>query len=322
MTFKSKLLGRRAAARAKEDCSTCTDTEAEEPNAFENFLNDASSVVANIFSDAASMADDDASEDCSTNTDTSEAYTDTRAGEPKLTFKSKLLGRRATCTDSPAPEACNDTSDGEPNAMENFLNNASSAVATALREATSMADDMHTIITTDIDTEDSVEEAQDEEQNTVQPAKNTIKVIGNPATATLARPTKETSACETREDEANARQSTSSSMEVKGSPATLAKLMMKLDKKEKQIEKLKRQLNKTELEVVETKMTIRALAAKFRGVLNGDDQSYDDQTEYDESVWDDEERDNDAIDLALWYTPSQLSALEKAVSQAIFSQVA
>eukprot|EP00985_Skeletonema_marinoi_P030982 scaffold35187_cov145-Skeletonema_marinoi.AAC.1 len=140
MTFKSKLLGRRAAARAKEDCSTCTgtDTEAEEPNAFENFLNDASSVVANIFSDAASMADDDASEDCSTNTDTPETYTDTRAGEPKLTFKSKLLGRRATCTDYPDPEACNgnDTSDGEPNAMENFLNNASSAVATALREAT------------------------------------------------------------------------------------------------------------------------------------------------------------------------------------------
>eukprot|EP00984_Skeletonema_dohrnii_P036103 scaffold36687_cov150-Skeletonema_dohrnii-CCMP3373.AAC.1 len=310
MTFKSKLLGRRAAARAKEDCSTCTDTEAEEPNAFENFLNDASSVVGNIFSDAASMADDDASEDCSTNTDTPE--TCTRAGEPKLTFKSKLLGRRATCTDSPDPEACNDTSDGEPSAIEKFLNNASSAVATALREATSMADDMHTIITTDTDTEERLEEAHDEEQNTVKPAKNTIKVIGNPATATLAQPTKETSACETREDEANARQSTSSSMEVKGSPATLAKLMMKLDKKEKQIEKLKRQLNKTELEVVETKMTIRALAAKFRGVLNGDDQSYDDQTEYDESVWDDEERDNDASGLALWYTPSQLSALEKA----------
>ena len=318
MTFKSKLLGRRAAARAKEDCSTCTDTEAEEPNAFENFLNDASSVVANIFSDTASMADDDASEDCSTNTDTPETYTDTRVGEPKPTFKSKLLGRRATCTDS--PEACNDTSDGEPNAMEKFLNNASSAVASAFQEAASMADDMHTIITTDTETEDSVEEAQDEEQNTVRPAKSTIKVIGNPATATLAQPTKETSACETREDEANARQSTSSSMEVKGSPATLAKLMMKLDKKEKQVEKLKRQLNKTELEVVETKMTIRALAAKFRGVLNGDDQSYDDETEYDESVWDDEERDNDASDLALWYTPSQLSALEKAVSQAIFSQ--
>ena len=233
-----------------------------------------------------------------------------------MSFKSKLLGRRATCTDSSAPEACNEISDGEPNAMEKFLNNASSAVssavATALQEAASMADDMHTIITTDID-EAIVKEAQVEEQNTVQPAKSTIKVIGNPAAATLAQPTKETSACETREDEANARQSTSSSMEVKGSPATLAKLMMKLDKKEKQVEKLKRQLNKTELEVVETKMTIKALAAKskFRGVLNGDG----DQTEYDESVWDDEERE-----LALWYTPSQLSALEKAVSQAIFSQ--
>eukprot|EP00984_Skeletonema_dohrnii_P029656 scaffold20424_cov82-Skeletonema_dohrnii-CCMP3373.AAC.2 len=196
-----------------------------------------------------------------------------------MTFKPKLLGRRATCTESSssAPEACNDTSDGEPNAMEKFLNNASSAVssavATALQEAASMADDMHTIITTDIDMEAIVEEAHDEEQNTVQPAKSTIKIKRNPATATLAQPTKETSACETREDEANAGKSARSRMEAKGSIATLAKLMMKLDKKETHIEKLKRQLNLTKLEVVETKMTIRALA----------------------TARDDEERDDDAL---------------------------
>jgi len=99
MTFKSKLLGRRA---VKEDCSTstCSDDSAEEHNAFEIFINDASSVVANVFQEAASTGDDDASE-CSTDTDSSEeaeaeAYTDTRAGEPKakVTFKTKLLGRR------------------------------------------------------------------------------------------------------------------------------------------------------------------------------------------------------------------------------------
>eukprot|EP00984_Skeletonema_dohrnii_P029903 scaffold20874_cov115-Skeletonema_dohrnii-CCMP3373.AAC.5 len=118
------------------------------------------------------------------------------------------------------------------------------------------------------------------------------------------------------------KQPTSPTMEVKGSPATLAKLMMKLDQKEKQIEKLKQQRNKTEQEVVETKKSIRALAVKFRGVLVLDGDEDDDHTEYDESVWEsvwgdeerdddavdltqDEERDNDAVELALWYA-SQL----------------
>eukprot|EP00984_Skeletonema_dohrnii_P013000 scaffold5341_cov125-Skeletonema_dohrnii-CCMP3373.AAC.5 len=352
--------------------------------------------------------------------------------------KSKLLGRRAACTDSTSPVACNDTNTSaeEPNAMEQFLNNASSAVSSAVasifQEAVSMADDMHTIIIADID-EESVKEAQDEEQKTVQPVSTmqirTIEVKGSPATATLTEPMpmQETISCETREDETNAGQPTSSRMEVKenpspttltqlmttldlneeqptitkkevkrnpatlaklmsklhkkekqptntnkeveGSPATLAKLMTKLDKKEKQIVKLEEQMKKTEHEVVETKKSIRALAAKFRGVLEGDDdnkvhdndnqtrddlsqdgktrddltrddQTRDDQTDFDqsqsecglsdddlglsydeltddESDWDDEERD-DAIDVALRYTRSQLLTVNKAASKAIF----
>ncbi|KAK1748182.1 hypothetical protein QTG54_000121 [Skeletonema marinoi] len=320
MTFKSKLLGRRA---VKEDCSTstCSDDSAEEHNAFEIFINDASSVVANVFQEAASTGDDDASE-CSTDTDSSEeaeaeAYTDTRAGEPKakVTFKTKLLGRRAACTGS--TEAHNNTNDGETNAMGKFFNNASSAVAIAFQEAASMADDMRTIIATDID-EKSKEVAHDEEQKTVQPSKSKIKVQGSPATATLTEPVQETISCETREDESNEGQPTSSRsrLEVKGSPATLAKLMTKLEKKEKHIKRLKQQLNKAEHEVVETKTTIRALAAKFRGVLNGDV----DQTGYDDFVWDEEERDDDAIDLALRYTSSQLSTLEEAANKVIFPQ--
>ena len=329
MTIKSMLLSRRA---AKEDFSTCTDDYSEaytdngEPNAIEKFLYDASNVVATVFPEAASM---DAVEDYSTDTDISEAYDDAIAGDPKVTFKSKLLGRRAACTsvraNTVSPEASNDTSAGEPNAIENFFNNASSQVATIFSEAACMADDMRTIITTDID-EESVDEAQDEKKSTVQPAKTAIKVNENPSPATLAKPMKETSACETQEDEphegqpTNSRmkmkgspstlalaklmtkldkkpkQPTNSRMEVKGSPATLAKLMMKLDQKERQIEKLKQQRNKTEQEVVETKKSIRALAVKFRGVL-GDEEDDDDQTEYDESVWDDEERDDDAVDL-------------------------
>jgi len=92
------LLSRRA---AKEDSSTCTDDYSEaytdngEPNAIEKFLYDASNVVATVFPEAASM---DAVEDYSTDTDISEAYDDAIAGEPKVTFKSKLLGRRAACT--------------------------------------------------------------------------------------------------------------------------------------------------------------------------------------------------------------------------------
>ncbi|KAK1748186.1 hypothetical protein QTG54_000125 [Skeletonema marinoi] len=333
-------------------------------------------------------------------------------------FKSKLLGRRAACTDSKSPVACNDTNTNaeEPNAMEQFLNNASgavsSAVASVFQEAVSMADDMHTIIIADID-EESVKEAHDEEQKPVQPVAamliRTIEVKGSPATATLTEPMQETMSCETREDESNACQPTSSrsrvevkgnsspatltqlmttpdlneeqptttntkkevkrnsatlaklrsklhkkekqptttNKEAEGSPATLAKLMTKLDKKEKQIVKLEQQINKTEHEVVETKKSIRALAAKFRGVLEGDDdnkvhdnQTRDDRTDCDqsqsecglsdddlglsydeltddESEWDDEERD-DAIDVALRYTRSQLSTVNKAASKAIF----
>jgi len=330
-------------------------------------------------------------------------------------FKSKLLGRRAACTDSTSPVACNDTNTSaeEPNAMEQFLNNASSAVSSAVasvfQEAVSMADDMHTIIIADID-EESVKEAQDEEQKTVQPVAamriRTIEVKGNPATATLAEPMQETISCETREDESNAGRPTSSrsrvevkgnsspttltqlmttpdlneeqptttntkkevkrnpatlaklmsklhkkekqpttNKEVEGSPATLAKLITKLDKKEKQIVKLEQQINKAEHEVVETKKSIRALAAKFRGVLEGDDdnkvhdnQTRDDQTDCDqsqsecgfsdddltddeyESEWDDDEERDDTIDVALRYTRKKLSKVNKAATKTIFPQ--
>ncbi len=58
-----------------------------------------------------------------------------------------------------------------------------------------------------------------------------------------------------------------SSNKVKGSPATLAKLMKKLDNKKKQIEFVKQQLHKTEEEVVETKKSIKEIAARYQGVL-------------------------------------------------------
>ena len=105
------------------------------------------------------------------------------------------------------------------------------------------------------------------------------------------------------------KQPTSSGNVVKGSPATLAKLMTKLDKKRKLIKKLEQQIEQAEVEMADTKKSIRALAAKFRGVLDGD--SIQDQTR-DEIVADAksdgyQSRDDDV---------SEVSSLESEVSEA------
>ncbi len=273
----------------------------------------------------------------------------------------------ATPTPSAACVACIDPSDAEidteeANAIGTFLSNASSIVANAFSEAKSMAEDMHAIITTHVDEEYTVkaQSNQDdiEKKSAVQPAKSTSKEKGShPSISTVTVPmkertvtfltransmrTKERKICESREDdnETEAEEvkptSSSSGMDVKGNPATLAMLMMKLDMKQKQVEKLKRQLAKTEQEEVETKKSIRALASKYRGVLNvvDDDRNeiaepvqtsfahnsrnsscsntsvatatateFDDDDELtDDSEWEDEERDDAAMDLALWY---------------------
>lgn len=55
------------------------------------------------------------------------------------------------------------------------------------------------------------------------------------------------------------------------SPANLARLMTKFDKKEEQVEFLNQQLSKNEEEAVKLKESIKELAAKYRGVLNGDE---------------------------------------------------
>ena len=104
------------------------------------------------------------------------------------------------------------------------------------------------------------------------------------------------------------KQPTSSGNVVKGSPATLAKLMTKLDKKRKLIKKLEQQIEQAEVEMADTKKSIRALAAKFRGVLDGD--SVQDQTR-DEIVADAksegyQSRDDDV---------SEVSSLESEVSE-------
>jgi hypothetical protein len=77
---------------------------------------------------------------------------------------------------------------------------------------------------------------------------------------------KETIICE--EGESYTEQPTSSKIEVKGSPADLAKLMTKLHKTAKNIEKLRQELSKTMEEELQTRMAINALAAKFHDILD------------------------------------------------------
>lgn len=353
MTFKSKLL---------RPCTDSSEACTEEPNAIEKFLNvnDASSAVATAFPE---VTDDLSSQACSTITDRSESLTYSYTADTETVIETDI-----------------DTRAGEADAMKIFLKKASAvvsgAVGSALEEASSMAGDMHAIVMADID-EESASKEQDKQKSTTEPVTTTTSFIKtmtkNRTTDGLPQPVKETSTCETKEDETKVEQPASTNMEVKGypatltklmnklnkkgmqltssnkeakkSPATLAKLMMKLDKKKKQTEKINQQINKTEEEVVETKKSIRALAAKYRGVLvldgdggdsykqfeddeTRDDQILDNQTEsglsdedliFDvETLSDVEERDDDAIDLALRYTSSRLLALEKAANQVIF----
>ena len=90
----------------------------------------------------------------------------------------------------------------------------------------------------------------------------------------------------------------------------MAKLMTKLDKKRKLIKKLEQQIEKAEVEMADTKKSIRALAAKFRVVLDMHDGDQD-QTR-DEIVASDAEsegyqsRDDDV---------SEVSSLESEVSE-------
>ena len=63
--------------------------------------------------------------------------------------------------------------------------------------------------------------------------------------------------------------------QVKGSPATLAKLMKKHKKKEKQLEKLKQQLDKTKEEEIETRKIINALVAIHCKDETGSHSSFD-----------------------------------------------
>ena len=129
---------------------------------------------------------------------------------------------------------------------DSLFGNVSTAFSGAFREAVSMADDMHAIIVADGEVNESKEKRREDE-------------------------------------EADEEKSKSASIKVKGSPATLAKLIRKYKKKEKQLEKLKQQLSKAKEEEIETRKTAKALVAKIREDQTGscsssDNSSFDDDS--------------------------------------------
>ena len=186
-----------------------------------------------------------------------------------MTLKKKLLRRRAEAK-APEPEAENPT-----NAIAKILNDASTAVSGAFREVVSMADDIHAIIVADEDEVKKKREEEEEKKMTIiSKVFNTINVKRNISPAPSATSMKETNACEKWENEKNAEQPTSPNTEVKGSTATLlAKHMAKFDKTTKQIAKLEQQISKIEEEMVDTKHSVRALAAKFIALSKDKDRS-------------------------------------------------
>eukprot|EP00986_Skeletonema_menzelii_P003944 scaffold1292_cov105-Skeletonema_menzelii.AAC.4 len=180
-----------------------------------------------------------------------------------------------------------------------------------------------------------------------QPTSQTLKAKG--CCATFTEPTKETNACEKKQEVEKTtkqitKQPTSFTMEVKGSTDNLAKLMRKLDKKEKKLVHLKKELSKAEVEAAETKESIDALTAKYNSFLYGDDdqsgddgssiwddersQSDDDeqsqcgdddqrQSDDETSIWDDEDG-YDAIDTAFDFTSKSLMLISEKLNQAIY----
>eukprot|EP00986_Skeletonema_menzelii_P011551 scaffold5989_cov210-Skeletonema_menzelii.AAC.7 len=190
--------------------------------------------------------------------------------------KSSTIETREDETNADAEQQTKTSSRIEAEAMETFLNNASTAVSSAVAnifsEAKSIADDMRTIVTTDID--DSSDEADSDSSLTARRSKvkgnhpfNTTyvaKPMKKRSDSFPASPMQENSAFETREDEINFHY-IKSRMKAKanGSPATLAMLMTKLEVKKEQAKKLRQQLEQIKQEEVETRRSIWAQASGY-----------------------------------------------------------
>ena len=224
----------------------------------------------------------------------------------------------------------------EPNPVQSLAPNpVESFVTSVISEAADMVKDIKTIISMD-------DNKRSGKGNTraLQPASEIVKATESPSGKGKARPL----------------QSASKVVKVKGSPFTLSRLIKTLDKqereveklhkqldeakqevmgarKEKKIKKLEQQLNKAEQKVMDTRSRMKALGDKFelRGILN----DIDDDDEFDkrlEEVDDDDEFDErleevleDGIKVVsyageelLYFTKLLMSTMEKTAREALF----
>ena len=216
----------------------------------------------------------------------------------------------------------------EPNPVQSLAPNpVESFVTSVISEAADMVKDIKTIISMD-------DNKRSGKGNTraLQPASEIVKATESPSGKGKARPL----------------QSASKVVKVKGSPFTLSRLIKTLDKqereveklqkqldeakqevmgarkekkmKEKKIKKLEQQLNKAEQKVMDTRSRMKALGDKFelRGILN----DIDDDDEFDERL---EEVLEDGIKVVsyageelLYFTKLLMSTMEKTAREALF----
>ena len=266
------------------------NTRAKKPDNIETFLNNVStavsSAVANVSSEAKSMADD-MHTIITTDIDQEGQHDEKSATLPKVKgnhpsnapYVAKPTKKRRTFTflvKSVKESSTIETREDETNVdvgqqtssrQEAEATETSSAAANVVSEAMSMADDMHTIMSADIDDDDSSDETDSYSDSSLtarsskvkgnHPSKTTYVAKLKKRTATFSAKTmKESSTFEAQDDEINLGQPTSSRIEAKGSPATLGMLTKKLHIKRMQARMLRQQLEKIKQEEVETRLAL------------------------------------------------------------------
>jgi len=210
----------------------------------------------------------------------------------------------------------------EPNPVQSLAPNpVESFVTSVLSEAADMVDYIKTIILTDDNKKSGMGNTR-----ALQPASKISKIV---------KATESPSG----KGEASALQPASKVVKVKGSPFTLSRLIKTLDNQEREVEKLQKQLDEAEQEVMgakkerkmkkleqqlikadqkvkDTRSRIKALADKFelRGIL--DDKGFDERLE--EVLADGVKVVSSAREEVLYFTKKLVSTIEDTAREALF----
>ena len=324
-----------------KDTSKKADVKTEnpkEPTPIMNFFNSTSAVVGSVLKEAATMAGEVANDmgdiimaDENENT-AGKAIGEKKMSTEKTATPSELKVRRSRSSASAKNVKANIVEEGggkaqgEEEINESATSKFTKSIEVKRNRSTASAKNVK---------ETGASEMREDKTSADQPTRSKSEAQGSPVTSAKLKK-------KLNRKGKHQNQPTSSELDVKANPATLAKLMTKLDKKEKMIKKLEQQIDKAKLEMAETKKSVRALAAKFRGVLDmpDEDQSRDDlprsdqlrnsafhnvqsrdelsaisslETESD----DDDESEWGADELAHFYNSEQLKRLEKIFSETI-----